>query len=200
MPRFPMGTCAWIFCEVRNDRHIIKLRIVRTSGYTDYDKTVLDAVQSLDNSKILTFPSGSKWVHVTQTFGVKTGDLGVVSAKLALLPAPAPTPTPTPAAAADIWTPFESDLHRRIKIAWDKRAPSIRNLNTREVILTLHVLMDGHVDTVELTQSSSNKTADHAAIDAVHEAAPFLPLPEGATGPRLVQVHFDTSGSDVRGD
>jgi hypothetical protein len=74
MSRFPMGTCAWFFCEVSNERHITKLRLVRSSGYPNYDKAVLDSVQSLDGSSILRFPPRSRRLHVTQTAGIKTSE------------------------------------------------------------------------------------------------------------------------------
>ncbi len=65
-PVYPIGTTAWFVCEVTRDRQIKRLRILTSSGYADYDKTVLDAVQALQGSSILRFPTGSRRMAVLQ--------------------------------------------------------------------------------------------------------------------------------------
>src|SRR5262249_43424403 len=50
MPQFPLGTIVWFACDVTNDRRIKTLRLVKSSGYPNYDRAVLDAVRSLEGT------------------------------------------------------------------------------------------------------------------------------------------------------
>ncbi len=63
---YPVGTEAWFVCEVTKDRQIKRLRILTSSGYPEYDQAVLEAVQDLQGSSILRFPSGSRRNAVLQ--------------------------------------------------------------------------------------------------------------------------------------
>lgn len=65
-PKYPVGTVAWFVCEVTGDRQIKRLRILNTSGFAEYDQTVLEAVQALQGSSLLRFPSGSRRRAVLQ--------------------------------------------------------------------------------------------------------------------------------------
>jgi len=65
-PVYPVGTSAWFVCEVNRDRQIKRLRILTSSGYPDYDRAVLEAVQALQGSSLLRFPTGSRRMAVLQ--------------------------------------------------------------------------------------------------------------------------------------
>ncbi len=64
--KYPVGTVAWFVCEVTRDRQIKRLRILNTSGFSEYDQAVLEAVQALQGSSLLRFPSGSRRNAVLQ--------------------------------------------------------------------------------------------------------------------------------------
>lgn len=72
--RFPLGTTAWFSCQVTPDRRIVKLKLVNPSGFPGYDRAVLEAIASLEGSRILQYPRGSKRNIVTQVAGIKTSD------------------------------------------------------------------------------------------------------------------------------
>jgi hypothetical protein len=74
MTQFPLGTIAWFACKITNDKHISSIRLMQSSGYPNYDRAVLNAVQSLDGTSILRFPSRSHRTQVSQAGGVKTSD------------------------------------------------------------------------------------------------------------------------------
>ena len=74
MTQFPLGTIAWFACDITNDRRIRTLRLMKSSGYPNYDRAVLDAVRSLEGTSILKFPSRSRRTHVSQAGGVKTSE------------------------------------------------------------------------------------------------------------------------------
>jgi hypothetical protein len=65
-PKYPIGTEAWFVCEVTRDRQIKRLRILTPSGFADYDQAVIEAVQALQGSSLLRFPTGSRRVAVLQ--------------------------------------------------------------------------------------------------------------------------------------
>lgn len=71
---FPLGTTAWFSCQVTPDRRIVKLKLVTSSGFPGYDQAVLEAIASLESSRILQYPRGSKRNIVTQVAGIKTAD------------------------------------------------------------------------------------------------------------------------------
>ncbi len=72
--QFPLGTVAWFSCQITNDRQIKNLRLDQSSGYENYDRAVLNAVQDLTGTVILQFPSRSRRTIVSQNGGVKTSD------------------------------------------------------------------------------------------------------------------------------
>ncbi|HEY9717147.1 MAG TPA: hypothetical protein V6C69_06755 [Trichormus sp.] len=76
MSRFPLGTVAWFTCQVTPDRHVSNFKLLRTSGFPNFDKAVQDAVYSLEGSTILKYPSRSRRKIVTQIAGIKTSDSG----------------------------------------------------------------------------------------------------------------------------
>lgn len=63
---YPVGTVAWFVCEVTRDRQIKRLRILNSSGYPEYDRSVIEAVQALQDSSLLRFPTGSRRTAVLQ--------------------------------------------------------------------------------------------------------------------------------------
>jgi hypothetical protein len=64
--KYPVGTVAWFVCEVTRDRELKRLRILNSSGFPEYDQTVLEAVQALQGSSLLKFPTGSRRKAVLQ--------------------------------------------------------------------------------------------------------------------------------------
>jgi hypothetical protein len=74
MSQYPLGTISWFSCQITNHKHITNLKLDQTSGYPAYDRAVLDAVQSLDGTSLLRFPSRSRRTIVSQNGGVKTSD------------------------------------------------------------------------------------------------------------------------------
>ena len=74
--KFPMGTVAWFACKISNDRRVEFVKLMHSSGYPNYDKAVLNAVQMLEGSSILRFPGRSRRQFVTQSAGIKTSETG----------------------------------------------------------------------------------------------------------------------------
>jgi hypothetical protein len=76
LAKFPLGTVAWFSCHVTSDRHIESFKLLRSSGYPNYDKAVANAVRSLEGTSILKFPAKSRRPMVTQIAGIKTSEQG----------------------------------------------------------------------------------------------------------------------------
>jgi len=74
LKKFPLGTVAWFSCQVTPDRHISQFKLLRSSGFPNYDKAVQSAVYSLEGSSILKFPPRSRRRIVTQVVGIKCDD------------------------------------------------------------------------------------------------------------------------------
>ncbi|HEY9785760.1 MAG TPA: TonB C-terminal domain-containing protein [Candidatus Obscuribacterales bacterium] len=70
--RFPLGTTAWFAARVTKDRRVASVKILKSSGFPNYDRAVEDAIWGLDGTSILRFPKGSMRATVTQTGGIKT--------------------------------------------------------------------------------------------------------------------------------
>lgn len=74
MSQYPLGTISWFACNVTSDRRISGLKLIKSSGYPNYDNAVLNAVRSLEGTTLLKFPSRSRRTMVSQAGGVKTSD------------------------------------------------------------------------------------------------------------------------------
>ena len=72
MPRFPMGTEAWFYCEVTSDRKIKVLKITQSSGIAAYDRSIIEGIRALEGTSLLQFPRGSHRLTVNQEAGIKT--------------------------------------------------------------------------------------------------------------------------------
>jgi len=72
--RFPLGTTAWFSCQVTNDKHIVNLKLMHSSGFPNFDEAVLKAVKELEGSAILRYPSRSHRQIVSQVAGIKTSE------------------------------------------------------------------------------------------------------------------------------
>jgi hypothetical protein len=70
--QFPLGTVAWFKCDIREDLKIVNFQLVKSSGYPNYDRIVMDAVAALNGTNILRFPSKSKRHKVNQMAGIQT--------------------------------------------------------------------------------------------------------------------------------
>jgi hypothetical protein len=70
--RVPLGIEAWFSCQVTPDHKILNIKLLHGSGSQLYDQAVLAAISQLQGSKILSYPSRSKRIIVTQMAGLKT--------------------------------------------------------------------------------------------------------------------------------
>ncbi|HEY9730716.1 MAG TPA: TonB C-terminal domain-containing protein [Drouetiella sp.] len=70
--QFPLGTTAWFKCDIREDLKIVNFQLVKSSGFPNYDRLVMDAVAALNGTEILRFPSKSKRHRVNQMAGIQT--------------------------------------------------------------------------------------------------------------------------------
>jgi hypothetical protein len=70
--QFPLGTTAWFKCDIREDQKIVNFQLVKSSGFPNYDRLVMDAVAALNGTEILRFPSKSKRHRVNQMAGIQT--------------------------------------------------------------------------------------------------------------------------------
>ena len=70
--QFPLGTTAWFECDIREDLKIVNFHLLKSSGYPNYDRVVMDAVAALNGTSILRFPAKSKRHRVNQSAGIQT--------------------------------------------------------------------------------------------------------------------------------
>ncbi|MBS1999859.1 MAG: TonB C-terminal domain-containing protein [Candidatus Obscuribacterales bacterium] len=70
--QFPLGTTAWFKCDIREDLKIVNFQLVKSSGFPNYDRLVMDAVAALNGTEILRFPAKSKRHRVNQMAGIQT--------------------------------------------------------------------------------------------------------------------------------
>lgn len=84
--------------------------------------------------------------------------------------------------------PYMRELQRRIKMNWD---PPKGN-ESKRVVLLFKIAKDGRLLSCSVFKSSGLPNADKAAINAVHLAAPFRPLPPEYKGSSIdIQFTFD---------
>ncbi len=84
--------------------------------------------------------------------------------------------------------PYMRELQRRIKMNWD---PPKGN-ESKRVVLLFKIAKDGRLLSCSVFKSSGLPNADKAAINAVHLAAPFRPLPPEFKGSSIdIQFTFD---------
>lgn len=84
--------------------------------------------------------------------------------------------------------PYMRELQRRIKMNWD---PPKGN-ESKRVVLLFKIAKDGRLLSCSVFKSSGLQNADKAAINAVHLAAPFRPLPPDFKGQSIdIQFTFD---------
>jgi TonB family protein len=99
-----------------------------------------------------------------------------------------PNGRPSVAAQADVdFGPYMADLQRRIKRAW---FPPKGN-ESKRVVVIFKVHRGGELSNLRLDHSSGVAIADQAALKAVENAAPFRPLPAGASDDVDIQFTFD---------
>jgi TonB family protein len=91
-------------------------------------------------------------------------------------------------AQADVdFGPYMADLQRRIKRAW---FPPKGN-ESKRVVVIFKVHRGGELSNLRLEHASGVAIADNAALKAVENAAPFRPLPAGASDDVDIQFTFD---------
>ena len=84
--------------------------------------------------------------------------------------------------------PYMRELQRRIKMNWD---PPKGN-ESKRVVLLFKIAKDGRLLSCSVLKSSGLQNADKAALNAVHLAAPFRPLPPEYKGANIdIQFTFD---------
>jgi TonB family protein len=83
--------------------------------------------------------------------------------------------------------PYTADLQRRIKKHWFPP----KGFETKRVVVVFKVQSDGTMSNLRLDRSSGVAIADKAALDAVENASPLRPLPEGAPPDVGIQFTFD---------
>lgn len=84
--------------------------------------------------------------------------------------------------------PYMRELQRSIKANWN---PPI-DYRTKRVTVLFKIEKSGSLANCSVFQSSGNKAADKAAIDAVYKTAPFRPLPQEFSGNSIdIQFTFD---------
>ena len=84
--------------------------------------------------------------------------------------------------------PYMRELQRRIKMSWD---PPKGN-ESKRVVLLFKIAKDGRLLSCSVFKSSGLQNADKAALNAVHLAAPFRPLPPEYKGQSIdIQFTFD---------
>jgi TonB family protein len=84
--------------------------------------------------------------------------------------------------------PYMRELQRRIKMNWD---PPKGN-ESKRVVLLFKIAKDGRLLNCSVFKSSGLPNADKAALNAVHLAAPFRPLPPEFKGQSIdIQFTFD---------
>ena len=84
--------------------------------------------------------------------------------------------------------PYMRELQRRIKMSWD---PPKGN-ESKRVVLLFKIAKDGRLLSCSVLKSSGLQNADKAALNAVHLAAPFRPLPPEFKGQSIdIQFTFD---------
>jgi len=84
--------------------------------------------------------------------------------------------------------PYMRELQRRIKMNWD---PPKGN-ESKRVVLIFKIAKDGRLLSCSVLKSSGLPNADKAALNAVHLAAPFRPLPTDYKGANIdIQFTFD---------
>jgi hypothetical protein len=79
---FPNGIAMSYSCQITPERKIIHIRPIKKSGYPEYDRIVLEAVDSLQGSKVLRYPKGSSRMIFTQSDKIVLNERGVYSASL----------------------------------------------------------------------------------------------------------------------
>jgi TonB family protein len=95
---------------------------------------------------------------------------------------------PNISAQADVdFGPYMSDLQKRIKSAW---LPP-KGCESKRVIVVFKVHRDGALSNQRISHSSGVAVADQAALKALESAAPFRPLPAGASENMDIQFTFD---------
>lgn len=84
--------------------------------------------------------------------------------------------------------PYMRELQRRIRANWN---PPV-DYRTKRVTVLFKVEKSGRLASCSVFQSSGNKAADKAAVDAISNTAPFRPLPQEFSGKSIdIQFTFD---------
>ncbi len=83
------------------------------------------------------------------------------------------------------FAPYMKDLQKKIYSKW--YPPRLSESN--RTVLLMKIAKNGVLLALSILQSSGHKACDDAALEAVYEAAPFKPLPEGFKG-KSIDIQF----------
>lgn len=83
--------------------------------------------------------------------------------------------------------PYMAELQRRIKRAWYPPKDSL----TKRVVVSFRIHRGGELSHLKIDKSAGTADADRAALAAVENASPFMPLPAGADESVDIQFTFD---------
>ena len=88
---------------------------------------------------------------------------------------------------------YSSLANQRIGTMWFHNMPRAANdpwLKRAVVVIRFAILPDGSIDAPLITASSGRSGYDHHALEAIRQASPFDPLPEGVKRPLPVCFSF----------
>jgi hypothetical protein len=74
--KYPPGISATFFARITPDRRVVVLKLLQGSGFDDFDRSLLEAVKSLEGTSILRYPRGSRRQIVTQAAGITLSTTG----------------------------------------------------------------------------------------------------------------------------
>ena len=104
-------------------------------------------------------------------------------------------PSPSVLNKDPLYDPYAVDLQKRIKRAWFPP----KGLEDKRVKVVFELNKDGRMTNLRILISSGLQLVDEAARQAVKNAAPFRPLPDGAPNKVSVEFTFDFKAFDGGG-
>lgn len=90
---------------------------------------------------------------------------------------------------------YMADLQRRIKKHWFPP----KGKESERIATTFTVSRSGGLSGLRLKSASNNEAANKAAVEAIQDAAPFRPLPDGSPNTVDIQFTFDFNVFNGRG-
>lgn len=143
------------------------IKVVESSYNKEYENKIIKVVEATQGEPLR--ESGFKPVEISLLFATKEKQ------------------KPSNIVEPD-FGPYMRELQRRIKANWN---PPV-DYRTKRVTVLFKVEKSGRLASCSVFQSSGNKDADKAAVDAIFNTAPFRPLPQEYSGKSIdIQFTFD---------